>query len=463
MSYTQIDKRIFSFSDPEIFPDLQNIIQNKSLMAEYAIDEANIKESILWKNKDIFPPFSQAYAGHQFGHFNILWDGRAHMIGEVKYNNQLFDLQLKGSGRTPYSRSGDGKANLSAILREYIMGESMHHLHIPSTRIVWVYTSGEHIARPDDQIWALWVRLAASHIRVGTFQYIAALDDIWLLKKFTDYTIERHFKHLELTSQIYKNFITAVIEKQITTVVNWMRVWFIHGVMNTDNAIISWETLDYGPCAFMNAYNPQKVFSSIDRESRYSYINQLHIIIWNMARFIETLLPLLDTDSQKAMIIWNTLLGQAGRDIKTSYMTMMHTKIWLEIQTKHSLELIENLLFILETNTLDFTNSFLSLQKLLAEDHYSDDTIEILWAWIIDWKNHITDDASSLVLMKTVNPQVIPRNQIVEKIIREIRDWNYTLFEQYMKTIQNMYCEPENKIFTEADLEDLFYKTHCGT
>lgn len=464
-TYTSIDNRLFSENKIAPTKKLTSVIQNKKLIEEYKLESitAKIPKLLNWKVDDEFSVLSQAYAGHQFGGFSILWDWRAHIIKEIEHNGTMYDIQLKGSGRTEYSRGWDGKANLSSMLREYIMSQALFSLGVATNRAVGVYTTGEEVWRDWDITGAILVRLAKSHIRIGTFEYVSYLDDYELLEKFTMYCIERHFPKLSKSENKYYDFVKAVWNKQIDLIINWMRVGFIHWVMNTDNSFISGETLDYGPCAFINNYNPQKVFSSIDRDGRYSFLNQKSIIIWNLTRLIETLLPLIDWDKNKALEKWNTLIEYFTKEIQKKYSTMMHSKIWLRIQTQESKKIILELLVLLETNKLDYTNSFVSLEKHLEDVLYSDKNISVLKVWIIKWKVCIINQTESISLIKKTNPKVIPRNHLVEKALESARNWDMNFINNFLDVLENPYKTPSAKIFSESEIDDEIYQTFCGT
>ena len=304
---------------------------------------------------------AQAYAGHQFGYFTMLGDGRAILIGEhLSKNNKRFDIQFKGSGKTPYSRNGDGRAALGPMLREYIVSEAMHSLGIPTTRSLAVVKTGENVIRETPLPGAILTRVAASHIRVGTFQYVTATEDEKNLKTLFDYTIDRHYPNIKDSKTPAIDLLKIVMEKQIKLVVDWMRVGFIHGVMNTDNMAISGETIDYGPCAFMDAYDPETVFSSIDHNGRYAYFNQPGITKWNLARFAETLLPLIDKNKDKAIKIVTEIINNFGEIYKKNWLEMMRKKLGLIEKKNNDEKLINDLLSLLHEQKADYTNTFCS-------------------------------------------------------------------------------------------------------
>ena len=464
-SYLNTDSRLFSRNSVEKISNPELLIKNNPLIQEYNIFNIfeNIPELLKWEKSEKFSVFSQAYAGHQFGGFSILGDWRAHIIKEIEHNWEMFDIQLKWSGATHYSRWWDWKANLPSMLREYIMSEAMHSLWVSTNRALWVYKTWEKVWRDKDNTWATLVRLSKSHIRIWTFEYISYLQDKELLQNFSDYTIQRHFPEISDSKNKYLHFLEATWNNQIELIINWIRVGFIHWVMNTDNTFISGETLDYWPCAFINNYNPKKVFSSIDSCWRYSFINQKHIILWNLSCLIESLLPLIDSDIEKALEKWNSLIQKFEKQIEKKYNTMMHQKIWLNNETKKSEILISELLTLLEKNKLDYTNSFISLEKYLIDSTYTDNNINSLKLWIIEWEDFIKDSKKSINLMQKTNPKVIPRNHLVEKALESASNWDMTFMNEFLEVLSTPYSEPTDKKFSESDLDDGSYETFCGT
>ena len=308
--------------------------------------------------------FAQAYAGHQFGHFTNLGDGRAIMLGEhVSKFGKRYDIQLKGSGTTPYSRQGDGKAALGPMLREYIISEAMHYLNIPTTRSLSVIKTGEDVFREKKLQGSILTRIASSHIRVGTFQYAAAQQDKKILKSLFDYTVKRHYSNIKNSENIYIELLKEFSLKQINLITNWMRVGFIHGVMNTDNMTLSGETIDYGPCAFMNNYDPNTKFSSIDHMGRYSYKNQPIIAQWNIARFAETLLPLISSNLDEAIKKAEDVIKSIPETYKTCWLNMMKKKLGLVDNDNEDENIINSLLSWMEKNNADYTNTFVDLMN----------------------------------------------------------------------------------------------------
>jgi len=412
---------------------------------------------------------AQAYAGHQFGYFTMLGDGRAILIGEhLSKNNKRFDIQFKGSGKTPYSRNGDGRAALGPMLREYIVSEAMHSLGIPTTRSLAVVKTGENVIRETPLPGAILTRVAASHIRVGTFQYVTATEDEKNLKTLFDYTIDRHYPKIKDSKTPAIDLLKIVMEKQIKLVVDWMRVGFIHGVMNTDNMAISGETIDYGPCAFMDAYDPETVFSSIDHNGRYAYFNQPGITKWNLTRFAETLLPLIDKNKDKAIKIVTEIINNFGEIYKKNWLEMMKKKLGLIGEKDNNEKLINDLLSLLHEQKADYTNTFCSLMNEDVQNDKIFNNKEFI-DWHQKWKeclaknNNSTEE--SLKLMRSVNPIVIPRNHKVEEVLEAANKDDLNPFHDFLKVLEKPY---ENQIKTNnyqspAPPSEKKYQTFCGT
>lgn len=416
-------------------------------------------------------PIAQAYAGHQFGGFNILGDGRAILLGEhITPEKHRVDVQLKGAGRTAYSRSGDGRAALGPMLREYIISEAMHALGVPTTRSLAVTYSGEMVFRDDAYPGAILTRIAASHIRVGTFQYAAAINDTSALKALADYTIQRHFPDIIDTDNTYATLLERVIESQAKLVAQWMHVGFIHGVMNTDNMSISGETIDYGPCAFMNQYDPTTVFSSIDTQGRYAYANQAPIAHWNLFRFAESLLSLLDADEENAVNIAQELLAQYPNQFLQAWLAGMRKKLGLFNQEAEDMKLGEDLLMYMQKNAADFTNTFKALGTDAIEHMpiYQDAGFK---NWLQQWAARLSRQQESFAqatqLMQQNNPAVIPRNHLVEEALDAAVDDNNTApLEKLLSVISTPYSAKQlEEKFSTPPLAafDNQYKTFCGT
>ena len=410
---------------------------------------------------------AQAYAGHQFGHFTMLGDGRAVLLGEHLVNNtNRFDVQFKGSGRTSFSRSGDGRAVLGPMLREYIISEAIHALKIPTTRSLAVVKTGEKVVRENLLPGAILTRVASSHIRVGTFQYIAAKQNIDDLNTLVDYTINRHYPEIQSSKNKALDLLNLVMERQCKLVVNWMRVGFIHGVMNTDNMTISGETIDYGPCAFMDHYNPKTVFSSIDQLGRYSFSNQPPITKWNLSRFAECLIPLIDKNEDKAIQLATEIIDNFQNIYEEKWLNMMRDKLGLFGKSKDDKKLIDDLLSWMEKNKADYTNTFCYLMNIKIGNNslYNDkDFIN----WSNEWQNRISiNDNSkekSLELMKETNPVIIPRNHKVEEALKAANEDNLEVMNKMLSKFDNPYDEQKDIEDYQLPSLDDNYQTFCGT
>jgi uncharacterized protein YdiU (UPF0061 family) len=410
---------------------------------------------------------AQAYAGHQFGHFTMLGDGRAVLLGEHLVNNtNRYDVQFKGSGRTSFSRSGDGRAVLGPMLREYIISEAIHALKIPTTRSLAVVKTGEKVVRENLLPGAILTRVASSHIRVGTFQYIAAKQNIDDLNTLVDYTINRHYPEIQSSKNKALDLLNLVMERQCKLVVNWMRVGFIHGVMNTDNMTISGETIDYGPCAFMDHYNPKTVFSSIDQLGRYSFSNQPPITKWNLSRFAECLIPLIDKSEDKAIQLATEIIDNFQNIYEEKWLNMMRDKLGLFGKSKDDKKLIDDLLSWMEKNKADYTNTFCYLMNIKIGNNslYNDkDFIN----WSNEWQNRISiNDNSkekSLELMKETNPVIIPRNHKVEEALKAANEDNLEVMNKMLSKFDNPYDEQKDIEDYQLPSLDDNYQTFCGT
>ena len=414
-------------------------------------------------------PIAQAYAGHQFGHFTMLGDGRAILLGEhIAPVGSRFDIQLKGSGQTPFSRRGDGRAALGPMLREYVISEAMHALNIPTTRSLAVVTTGEPVAREDLLPGAILTRVAASHIRVGTFEYAAALKNIEAIKILADYAIQRHDPDLLDTGNRYLAFLDRVIERQASLVAKWMLVGFIHGVMNTDNMTISGETIDYGPCAFMDIFDPDTVFSSIDHHGRYCYRNQPHAAQWNLARFAETLLPLLHPAHEEAIALAEHSVHAFSGIFQHHWLSGMRKKLGLFTEEPGDIELIEILLAWMQEHRIDYTGGFRALaSEAVPADPFHDAGSA---AWHALWQARLARQSeskeSSFRLMQAHNPAIIPRNHRVEEALQAASEHNdYTVTHRLLAAMSNPYIDaPEYRNYTApAEPTERIYQTFCGT
>jgi uncharacterized protein YdiU (UPF0061 family) len=451
------------------------LILNKNLANKLDLDFSNIDNNNLSKifSGNILPEGSnsiaQAYAGHQFGHFTMLGDGRAVLIGEhLTKKNERFDIQFKGSGRTPFSRSGDGRAVLGPMLREYLISEAMHSLKIPTTRSLAVVKTGEDVVREQISQGAILTRVALGHLRVGTFQYIAAKQNISDLEILINYTIEKYYPNIKSSKNKALDLLNVLIEKQTQLVIDWMRVGFIHGVMNTDNMSISGETIDYGPCAFMDSYDPKTVFSSIDQMGRYAFDNQPKITKWNLTRFAECLIPLMSKNEDEAIKLATEALDKFEQNYETKWLNMMRNKLGLYGEDKDDKNLIMELLNWMQKNKVDYTNTFIFLMNKAIENSkaYNNADFDL---WKIKWVKRLTMFGNSLdksmELMDSSNPMVIPRNHKVEEALTLASNGNLTLFNKLIKILKNPYLvnNDDLEFMSPAPHNDKKYQTFCGT
>jgi uncharacterized protein YdiU (UPF0061 family) len=472
-SYSQLPLLFFIKQKPTKVSGPKLVLFNKDLAVSLGLDADALSkesESMTFAGNKIpegADPIAQAYAGHQFGHFNKLGDGRAILLGEhLTPEGRRFDIQLKGSGVTPYSRNGDGRAALGPMLREYIISEAMHVHGIPTTRSLAVATTGEPVYRDRALPGAILTRVASSHIRVGTFQYASALDDKEIIQSLADYTIHRHFPELENAENKYLSLLKCVIGLQAELVAKWMQVGFIHGVMNTDNMAICGETIDYGPCAFMDSYDPETVFSSIDTRGRYAYGNQPQIAQWNLARFAETLLPLLHHDLKESIQMAENAILTFPDLYQEAWLSGMREKLGLFNEKPDDLELVNALLSCMKKYKLDYTNTFRELasdinQPLLDEADFI--------SWHSDWlkrlqsQDQTLDQAIQLMLM--TNPAVIPRNHLVEEALTASENGEMKIVEKLLAVLSDPFTDkPIDISFRTPPLPSITpYKTFCGT
>ena len=470
-NYTQISDKLFSELKPDEVTNPRTVIVNNELAKMLGLNLKGISEkdlSNLFSGNSLphgSKPFAQAYAGHQFGQFTILGDGRAHIVGEqVTPDGEIFDIQYKGSGRTPYSRGGDGKAALGPMLREYLISEAMYYLGIPTTRSLAVVETGEKVYREVPLKGSILTRVASSHIRIGTFQFLAAHKDYEGMKSLLDFSIKRHFSNLKFSENLAIEFIKAVMQKQINLIVEWMRVGFIHGVMNTDNSTISGETIDYGPCAFMDHYDANTVFSSIDTQGRYSFANQPSIIQWNLVRLAECLLPLIDKDEKRSIEIAQNLINTFSSLFKDKWLQMMKKKLGIKDQSEDDEELINNLIKWMQQKKPDFTNTFCNLMNY---DHADDEEFEDdeFNNWKREWKKRV-ESKEYLDVMISCNPTLIPRNYLVEEALSEAEtDGKFDKFNELNAIISSPYqLKKVNIKYLETPSKtNIPYKTFCGT
>ncbi len=473
-TYSKLSKSFRELIKPTPVHNPEIVIFNHQLAEDLNLDFSKLNNeelSNIFSGNDLpkeSKTLAQAYAGHQFGHFTMLGDGRAVLLGEhLDSKKNRYDIQFKGSGRTSFSRGGDGRAALGPMLREYLISEAIHALKIPTTRSLAVVKTGEKVVRENLLEGAILTRIASSHIRVGTFQYIAATQNLENLKTLVDYTINRHYP--ELTSSKFKAYdlLNIVIEKQCSLVIDWMRVGFIHGVMNTDNMSISGETIDYGPCAFMDHYDPKTVFSSIDKFGRYAFSNQPPITKWNLARFAECVIPLIDKSEDYAIKLATDLIDNFQNIYEDKWLKMMRNKLGLLGEDKKDKKLINDLLDWMEKNKADYTNTFCHLMDIKSNDDVYKETKFLEWTY--KWKkrselNNISKE-NQIKLMKLNNPIVIPRNHKVEEALTEADKGNLNKIMKLLNILKDPYSNED--ITTEYQLpapkSSKKYQTFCGT
>ena len=473
-SYSRLPNAFKENIKPVSVKNPELLLLNEKLASDLNLNFENITKDELSEifAGNVLPKGSnsiaQAYAGHQFGHFTMLGDGRATLLGEHLTNKkQRYDIQFKGSGKTSFSRNGDGRAALGPMLREYIISEAINYLNIPTTRGLAVVKTGEQVFREIPLPGAILTRVASSHIRVGTFQYIAAREHESELKIFFDYVINRHYPHLKDFENIALEFLKAVLDKQIDLVVNWMRVSFVHGVMNTDNMSISGETIDYGPCAFMDTYDPQTVFSSIDKMGRYAYCNQPIITKWNLARLAECLIPLIDTNQNKSIELATDIINSFEKKYEEKWMEMMRHKLGLSILDEKDKFLILDLLTWMHQHKADYTNTFCYLmnEKIQNDKIYTDYHFKI---WKKRWQERLKKEKNiqdkSIELMKKNNPIVIPRNHKIEEVLNAAQEDNLKPYLRLLEILKKPYSSREDlKDYQTLSNSNEKYKTFCGT
>ncbi len=480
-SYAKLPEPFFARQSPERVPEPHLIQLNHALARQLGLDPSWLEsaDGIAMLAGNALPdgsePIAQAYAGHQFGGFvPQLGDGRAILLGElIDADGERRDLQLKGSGRTPFSRGGDGKSALGPVIREYILSEAMAALGVPTTRALAAMATGESALRHEGMLaGGVFARVAASHIRVGTYQYFFARNDIDALRILADYTIERHYPHAGEAPAPYVALLESVAKRQADLVAQWMSIGFIHGVMNTDNTAVSGETIDYGPCAFMEAFHPQCVFSSIDRGARYAWAKQSEIALWNLTRFAETLLPLISHDTTKATQIARDSLSEFPQHFARSYSGRFRAKLGLPDSTPASAsdEIISNCLSLLAGQQVDFTLFFRRLTRVAAGEN-----VELLSAmfsapapfeaWFGEWENATSASTVRSDTMRGANPILIPRNHRVEQAIQAAYTGDYSPFHRLTEALASPFEEQpgEADLESPARPEEVVHETFCGT
>lgn len=481
-TYATLPARFYARVEPAKVTDPNVVVFNRALAAELRWDPDLIasQAAALFSGNELAEDstsIAMAYAGHQFGSFvPQLGDGRAILLGEIRDRQGILrDVQLKGSGRTPFSRGGDGRAALGPMLREYLISEAMHALGIPTTRSLAVVTTGEQVYRTDILPGAVLTRVAASHIRVGTFQFFAARGDREAVKELLDYVIARHYPETRNADVPALAVLKAITARQAALIADWMRVGFIHGVMNTDNMALSGETIDYGPCAFMDRYDPGTVFSSIDLGGRYSYTNQPGIARWNLARLAETLLPLIDTDEKKSIELATEVIEGFVEQFETAFLGHMRKKIGLLSAEDGDADLISLLLAAMQKAEADFTLTFSRLTRI-ADNTNEDATIHELFnspadidGWLQAWRARLELDPQSPAeraeTMSLANPEFIPRNHRVESALEAATAGDMQPCNELLGVLQRPY-EWRSEVAEFAlppPQSDQKYKTFCGT
>jgi len=470
-SYSRLPAMLHEHLEPTPVREPRMVVFNHALAQSLGLNAAALEERAAIFAGNELPegaaPLAQAYAGHQYGHFTGLGDGRAILLGEqLTPTGDRYDVQLKGSGPTPFSRRGDGRAALGPMLREYIISEAMHALGIPTTRSLAVVTTGEKVFRQESLPGAVLTRIAASHIRVGTFEWAAAHGDRVALQALADYTLQRHYPELAATEAPYLALLESVMERQARLIAQWQCVGFIHGVMNTDNVALSGETIDYGPCAFMDAFDPATVFSSIDRNGRYAYGNQPQIAQWNLARLAEALLPLLHAEEKQAVEIANASIEGFKTTFERHWLAGMRAKLGLFNEEADDRALIESLLIWMRDQKADFTNTFRSLnpaQALPQED-------SAFATWHARWQARLKRQPQSVEevqqRMRTHNPAVIPRNHKVEEALAAAQErGDLGVMQRLLEVLAKPYEEgaQQTEYRMPSGLAPGAYQTFCGT
>lgn len=475
-SYARLPEKFYSRQAPEPVREPRTVVFNTALAKNLGLDSGYFRRA---EAAEVFAgnrlpegsePIAQAYSGHQYGHFTTLGDGRAILLGEhLTPSGERFDIQLKGSGRTAYSRGGDGRAALGSMLREYLISEAMHFLGIPTTRSLAVVTTGEPVFRQELLPGAILTRVAASHIRVGTFTHFAARGDHEVVDILLRYTLQRHFPEFTESEEPALALLRGVGERQAALLAQWYAVGFIHGVMNTDNMALSGETIDYGPCAFMNVYHPETVYSSIDHHGRYAYGNQAGIGHWNLARFAETLLPSIDERKAPATEQAEAVLEEFGHAFQRHWLTLMRSKLGLFGEEEGDQGLVTALLDWMQQNLADYTNTFRDLTETTLPDKplYKQDAFR---GWFQAWQNRLGRQSETKEevrqRMSDHNPVVIPRNHRVEEALQAAeRDNDYSKLERLHRALSRPYAaNPEFEEYRQPPAEGEDVKaTYCGT
>jgi uncharacterized protein YdiU (UPF0061 family) len=469
-SYLDLPDKLYSFQTPTKVNSPNIIIFNTSLAKKLELnhEKSSYKKWTRYLSGNELPkgsqPIAQSYAGHQYGNFTMLGDGRAILLGEHVTSNKIrYDIQLKGAGPTPYSRNGDGRGTLTSMLREYLISEYMNALGIPTTRSLSVISTGEYVKREKNKKGGILTRVSKGHIRIGTFQY-ASGQSKEILKELADYTINRFYPEISKHNNKYLEFFKVVIKRQALLVAQWQSIGFIHGVLNTDNVAIVGETIDYGPCAFMNAYDPKTVFSSIDRYGRYAYENQPKIIKWNLARFAESLLPLFHSDKKESIKLAEEALSSYDFLYSDAWQRFMRQKLGLFNKNPKDMKLVNDLLEIMAKNNLDYTNTFYELSNNEKEC-----SIEVLQPWFERWYQRRQQQSETWtdvkLVMKYHNPYIIPRNYLVEKVLSAATNNDFKPFNDFLVALKTPYNDKNNNVtYTKPpEPKEEVRETFCGT
>ena len=473
-TYAELPQLFYSDAASTPVREPRIVVFNRPLALMLGLDPesiAGIEGAAIFAGNALPPgarPLAQAYAGHQFGHFTSLGDGRAILLGEqITPTGARMDIQLKGPGRTRFSRGGDGRAALGPMLREYIISEAMHALGIPTTRSLAVVTTGEPVYREAVLDGAVLTRVASSHIRVGTMQWAAAHDDRQAILALADYTLSRHYPELTDTPEPHLALFEAILERQARLIARWQLVGFIHGVMNTDNMALSGETIDYGPCAFMDTYDPETVFSYIDHGGRYAYGNQPPITQWNLARLAEAMLPLFDADVDRAVVRATAALQRFPELFEQHWLEGMRSKLGLFTQEPGDKALVDDLLVLMQRQSADFTNTFRSLTMgSVAEDAPNADPE---WAsWHCRWEarrlRQPQPRAEAEDMMRRHNPAFIPRNYTVEEALLAATAGDFSVMQRLLEVLATPYDHDRDvPSFSTPDPAAEPYRTFCGT
>lgn len=476
-TYARLPASLFDHTVPVSVRDPKIVSLNRPLATELGLDPESLADAGagVFTGSELPPgasPIAQAYAGHQFGHFTNLGDGRAILLGEhLTPDGRRVDIQLKGSGRTRYSRGGDGRAALGPMLREYIISEAMHALGIPTTRSLAVATTGETVLREMPLPGAVLTRVAASHIRVGTFQYAAALGEPGLLEALLGHSVDRHCPQASAAGDPAVAFLEVVVERQASLVAAWMLVGFVHGVMNTDNMAVSGETIDYGPCAFLDMYDPATVFSSIDRQGRYAFANQPAIAHWNLARLAECLLPIVKATDEDALAAVRTVLDTFPARFERHLLAGARAKLGLGTEDPGDRRLYDDLLDLMSATGADFTNTFAGLAAIaesgVMPGSGSGDPAMRRWheAWLARLSREPGSRAEASARMRCANPIVIPRNHRVEEALAAAEAGDLSVLERLQEVLR--------RPFTKTTVNEPYrapppagcgaYRTFCGT